>query len=613
MKKLLWLAVSILMVMSLVLAACGTAVTPTPPTTPATPTTPTAPTTPTTPTGPVTEKPQQEAVKPAAVAPKYGGTLTLARTTDITNWNPITELGVLVPWQLINERTWEGDWAKGPAGTNETDWGFYYDRWALNVGTMAESVTWTTDEANNQGTIVYKVRQGVHYAINTEPWAEAARLANGREVTADDLLYLQTKQTSLPRSYIYRTNIPLRQAKITKSGPWEVSVTVGLDDLVTAIARFGLTGGIVPPEVYEKYNMDDSKSSVGTGPFILKDNVPGSQIVLKRNPNYWDTDPVGPGKGNQLPYLDGVRYLIIPDTSTIQAALRTAKIDNYSFGWEDADQVLKTQPKLLRKENAIGHGGQIQIRQDRPPFKDLRVRRALMMATDFQAIHDGLNQGIGQIQTWPFALTPGYEDMYISIDDPQIPDSTRELYKYNPEKAKALLKEAGYPNGFKATALVTSTEVDYFSIMKDMWSKVGIELVLDVKESGTKSSIQDKHEQPELSTWGGDPIAIFHSPPTLEGSGANMAELKDPVIHAATAAARKAVVTSGEDEAFRIMKELTKHLLAQAYAIPRPKRGNSVLWWPWLKNYNGEWAQGYAGLWPKHIWYDADLKKSMGY
>ena len=53
----------------------------------------------------------------------------------------------------------------------------------------------------------------------------------------------------------------------------------------------------------------------------------GSVITLVKNDKYWATDPVGPGKGNRLPYIDGMKYLIIPDTSTRRAALRTGKID----------------------------------------------------------------------------------------------------------------------------------------------------------------------------------------------------------------------------------------------------------------------------------------------
>src|SRR3990172_136362 len=81
-KKILWLGVSGLMALSLAIAACGPAATPSAPTAPA------APATPDTTTTPVAEKPQQEAAKPTSDVPKYGGTLTYRQSTDVTAWDP---------------------------------------------------------------------------------------------------------------------------------------------------------------------------------------------------------------------------------------------------------------------------------------------------------------------------------------------------------------------------------------------------------------------------------------------------------------------------------------------------------------------------------------------
>jgi peptide/nickel transport system substrate-binding protein len=266
----------------------------------------------------------------------------------------------------------------------------------------------------------------------------------------------------------------------------------------------------------------------------------------------------------------------------------------------------------MQKEQSLGHGGQLQIRSDRPPFNDIRCRQALMLATDFQAIHNSLNKGIGQIQTWPFVYLPTYADLYIRLDDPAMPQSVRDLYVYNPEKAKQLLKEAGYPSGMKITALMTSDEVDYYSIFKDMWSKVGIDMTFNVQTAAVKQQLQFTKQQPEVSTWGGDPLAIFYMPPTLQGTGANMAMLNDSKINEAVAAMRRAMLTD-DKQAMKIMRDLTPYLLENAWAIPRPKRPSINLWWPWLKNYQGEMYLGYAALWPKFIWYDQALKKEMGH
>jgi peptide/nickel transport system substrate-binding protein len=618
MKKVIWLVFCTLMALSLVLAACGQPPpsNPTPPTAPISPSAPSAPSTPATPAAPTTERPQQEAVKPAAEAPKYGGTLTQALAADITRWDGMINLGVGSIYQLTNEPLWHGDWARGPAGSGETDWMGFYDRFDQKSGVVATSWKWSFDANANSGTLVYQIRPGIHYATNNQPWAEAARLANGRELTADDVVYMLRKEVTVPSAYIYLSNPELRTANITKTGPLEVTVSTTFDGLISAISRFGLTGEVFPSEVYEKYSpgggMDNWKNTVGSGPFVIRDNVPGSQVILVKNPNYWDKDPVGPGKGNALPYVDGIRYLIIPDISTRQAALRTGKVDQMSLGWEDAAQIAKTAPKISQKDQSLSHGGQIQIRSDRPPFDNIKARQALMLATDFEAINNSLNAGKGQIQTWPFAYLPTYAELYMRLDDPKMPQAVRDLYVYNTDKAKQLMKEAGYPNGVKITALVTQEEVDYFSIFKDMWSKIGVDMTINVVTGPVKTQLQQNKQQPELSTNGGDPFAIFYMPPTLQGQGANMAMLNDAKINDAVAGMRKAMLTDST-QAMHIMRDLTPYLLENAWAIPRPKRPTVNLWWPWLKNYQGEMYMGYAALWPKFIWYDTDLKKSMGY
>ena len=234
-----------------------------------------------------------------------------------------------------------------------------------------------------------------------------------------------------------------------------------------------------------------------------------------------------------------------------------------------------------------------------------------MLGTDFQAINNSLNAGIGQIQTWPFPYLSTYSELYMPLSDPKMPQVVRDLYVYNPDKAKQLLKDAGYPT-LKITALITSTEADYFAIFKDMWSKIGIDLTLDVQTGPTKQQRQNDKQQPELSTWGGDPFAIFYMPPTLQGTGANMAMLDDPKINDAVKAMGLAMLTD-TTQAMHIMRDLTPYLLENAWAIPLVKRPSVNMWWPWLKNYHGELFLGYAGLWPKFIWYDDVLKKSMGH
>ncbi|MBI2851191.1 MAG: ABC transporter substrate-binding protein [Chloroflexi bacterium] len=518
---------------------------------------------------------------------------------------------------LVNQGLWAGDWTKGAAGgsgTDETDWADNNDLPNLKAGVLAEGTKWTIDETKNEGTIVYQIRQGVHWALN--PASEASRLVAGRELTVEDIIFHMKRVTTDTKAYLYASAPELRTANITKTGPWEVTVKVPLDATISAVSRFGDSIQLEAPEVVAKYGIQTTwRVSVGTGPFFITDYIAGSTLILDRNPNYWEKDPIGRGKGNQLPYLDRVQYIILPDSSTRQAALRTAKIDQMTgFSWEDAAQMRKTSPNLPGLETPGNKLENVGMRTDKPPFNDIRVRRALFMATDFEAILQSLFGGRGQILTFPYSFSKSNAPLYLGLDDPEMPASVKELYVYNPEKSKQLLKEAGYANGFKTTALIPAADVDAYSIYKAMWARVGIDLALDVREANVVTALQTSKEHAPLTRAGGGLSGKFFSLPVLTpGAFPNTSMIDDPLINEETQKMRLVAITD-MPKAMVMFKELTKHILDRAYVLPGVQGFSTTFWWPWVKNYSGETNVGYFDArWPQYIWYDQVLKKSMGY
>jgi peptide/nickel transport system substrate-binding protein len=567
-------------------------------------------------TGPVTTKPVT--TTPSAEKPQTGGTISLVLLTEPTF--DLLQLGKAWPHIQSHEYLWDGDWARGKAGgygTGEFAWTESTNIPSLNVGILAEKITWAVNDADQTVTTTIIVRQGVHYAL--DPDNEASRLVNGREVTADDIKFCMDEFHSNPDSMNAKLFPGTREVKTIKTGPWELQLTFSFKDFLQATMRvLGLTV-IYPPEVYQKYGaaFSDPKNDVGTGPYIITDYVSGSMVSLKKNKNYWMKNPIGPGKGDQLPYIDNVKYYILADLSTREAALRSGKLDQMGgFTPEATADMIKRVPEIKHAPASTWSVSPAYIRTDLVPYNDVKVRRALFMATDFQAINNSLYFGLGQILSWPSWKTVEYADIYLGLDDPECPDSVKELYTYNPDKAKQLLADAGFPNGFKTSIIVTNTEteVDYYSVLKAQWEKAGIDLTIEPKEPGSIIPIAFAASYEHM-------FALFYAPPSTwpeqvnyySTSWVNAGKVNDPYVNEMVEKAQASAVTDFKGS-MKITKELMKYLLDQAYCIPTPRYPQEVFWWPWLKNYSGETTVGYfAGdSWVRYIWIDQNLKKLMG-
>lgn len=613
MRRDLWVTLGSLIALALVVVACAPVAEPT---TPPQLTTPTSPTTSVAPAKLVDEKVQKEALSPVVQVPRYGGTITYRIASDPTNLDSGTNrrggaLGGTVYQNLLRA----GDWTKGPAGNRATETAFVIGSFDDYVPQIAES--WEMPEI---GVWKMRIRHGVRWQpVNSE----AGRLMAGRELTADDIVNgfnrLLNRDGRAPDSWIVHGQpVVAKTASIEKTGPWEVTIRTPQEYMTAFIWLVQGTGFhlIYPPDVVAKYgNLGNWRNAVGTGPFMLVEYVAGSQLLYQKNPLYWETDPSGPGKGNQLPYPDTLRELIIPDLSTAQAALRTGKLD-LATGIEltDAQSLWKTTPQVeyLRY---LGSTWVLAMRQDKPdkPFSDVRVRQALMLATDFNAIMRDYYDGEAEIDVWP--VNRNLTAFYVPLE--KMPESVRALYHYNPDRARQLLKEAGYPNGFKVSIVVqTAAErIDELSVFKDMWAKVGVELMLEPKEAGAYA----------VFTGAGNPYneMLYRSvgpafaqtlymgnsrgPGIWNPSHINNPYGSVPYLEDLFNEYNKALFVD-MPKLYELVKAHNQFVMEQAYAIPKPGPYVYNFWWPWLKNYYGQ-GTGFV----TYAWVDQDLKKAMGY
>ncbi len=544
--------------------------------------------------------------------PEYGGKITLVTQSDprgfedVCGWNAgNTSL------KLTHEELMTGDWTKGPAGTNQYEWGLDgTGRTDSKVGSLSES--WEIPEV---GTVLFHIRHGISFAIN--PVSEASRSVNGREINALDIVDMLNRLISDKRATLSRTES--KNAVISALDDWTIEIKLPAPSFkeVVMLGDYAIVG--YPREVTEKYGLPLTwQNAVGTGPFMLTDYVNASSMTFTRNPNYWRSDPIGPGKGNQLPYADSVKILIIADASTRLASLRTAKNDiMHLVNWEDADSIKSTTPELKYKKYLAEGANAIFMRTDKPdlPFKDIKVRRAMMMATDFETIKNTWAGGDAIILTYPISYTKEYADCYLPLEE--APDSVQELYVYNPEQSRALLAEAGYPDGFESIIVCSNDplQVDFLSIIKEQWSKVGINISLDLKEPAVMTGIMlsRSHQQMEYSAAGPAGNAFLGSNYST-GTASNGSYINDPICNAALAEMSPLSITD-TPKAAEIHKELMKYILDQAWAIPTPAPPNYVFWWPWIKNFQGEYSIGRNNSlnFTMYIWVDRDLKRSMGH
>ena len=206
---------------------------------------------------------------------------------------------------------------------------------------------------------------------------------------------------------------------------------------------------------------------VGTGPFKFEKWERGDRVEMVRFDGYWNP---------QLPYLDRVTFRFISDPAAQIAALKAGDIDVIGYIAAPESAMLLEKDKRFKVFNGTTTGEVIMSTNNKAkPFDNLLVRRAMAYAIDRQAVVDLVMFGYGTpIGSHWSPSTPYYEDL-------------TGRFPYNPDKARELLKEAGYPNGFAATIklpAIYSYSKRAGEVIADMLGKVGIDLTIEIVEWG---------------------------------------------------------------------------------------------------------------------------------
>ena len=237
----------------------------------------------------------------------------------------------------------------------------------------------------------------------------------------------------------------------------------------------------------DQFGMDPAVT-VGTGPFEFSSWSFNNQLVLTRNEDYW--------KGASK--LPGVVIKIIPDTETQSMMFESGELDilDLDYAADSVDRFTETYPDQIVQGPRVGIV-YFTMNFNKKPFQDVRVRKAVQMSIDRQAILDALYGGRGQVEQgiFPHGLI-GFN-----------PD--QEEIKYDPETAKALLAEAGYADGFDMEIAADSSASDTMTmaleIVSDQLAEVGIRAEIKNYDESTWLETRKSGELGSfMSTWSAD-------------------------------------------------------------------------------------------------------------
>jgi peptide/nickel transport system substrate-binding protein len=520
--------------------------------------------------------------KPIAVSgqPKYGGTITIRWGSDPSDFDQ----GYKSAWysytlDATNDTLSVPDWKKGPLGTNEIPFRMMND---IPSDLRTGISTWSLPDPQ---TIVFKIKPGLHF-LNKPP-------VNGRELVADDVVTSVNRLFSEPGAWLYAyANKPV---SVTATDKYTVTFKFASFDPSLLHNRISETGFIVPRELVKgadgKENglLRDWHNANGTGAFMLKDYVSGSSILLVKNPDYWETDPLH--TGNKLPYVDEVKVLIIPDLNTALSALRAGKIDQMSgITLQDALSLKKTSPELKNGTYLSNSVYAAWPNDQIAPFNDIRVRRALSMAIDRDQLIKDLYSGIGE--KLALFVYPSQSKAYTPFD--QLPAETKANYNYNPDAAKKLLADAGYTTGIKTQICIDvadPTLQDLSAQLKGYWDKIGVQVTIDAQAFATYNNIRysKTYNGMILSGWA-NAAALWNNFDIFRGDHySNWCNVKDSYWDTQIG---KVAATLDENTRYQMVKDLNVYCLNQVWAIITPTMALNVFWQPWFKGVEGIFYMG---------------------
>jgi len=396
-------------------------------------------------------------------------------------------------------------------------------------------------------TFVFTLRKGVKFH-------------NGRELTADDVKYsierVVNPATQSPGAGFFGSIAGFEEAAagkadhlsgITVTDPYTIKFELSRPD-ATFLHVLALNfAHVVPKEEVEKYGADFGKHPVGSGAFKMAEWTLGQRIVFERFKDYYNPE---------LPKLDQITFEVGQEPVVALLRLQNGEIDIPGDGIPPAKFIEATQDPKLKELIIQGgqlHTGYVTMNVKIKPFDNVKVRQAVNMAINKDRIVRIINgRALPANQPLPRSM-PGYAEDY-------------KGYPYDPEKAKALLAEAGVPDGFETELFVANT---------DPQPRIAQAIQQDLAAIGIKASIKSL-AQANVIAAGGEPDG---APMIWSGGMGWIADFPDPSNFYGPILGCGGAVQGGWNWSWYCNEELDKKAQeADSMVDPAKKAEREALW-----------------------------------
>lgn len=332
-------------------------------------------------------------------------------------------------------------------------------------------------------------------------------------------------------------------------------------------------GMITNPAAVAEYGDEFGRNPVGSGAYELVEWLPGVEITLRANADYYEG----------APDIDEVTFVIIPDENVRMMALEKGELDiAMNLLNPEIYARLQTVPGIETGEVTTSsmHGINVNLRME--PFDDVRVRQALLHALDLDIIAEIIWGGLAQ---------PAYSDLspaYLGHTD----DVPR--YPYDPERARELLAEAGLPGGFKTTLYWLSTHsTDLLGTIRAMWRDIGVDADVRTVDAGNWVRHLSTGDAPlilMMSTRADPHIwysSFFHTDSFPPGSNSTYYDGVDDLIDAGN-------LESDPEKRAEIYNEITRQVMTDLPFLP--------LYWPMAAHPYRDYVHGWDGRQQYDAW-----------